>query len=158
MLTGGTPCQTPAVGPGARSVSAVDQLGVAASVDVGFGLRQRGLAQQVDRVGDVVPSQVVEAVDGAFRRLTGDEAVRHRVDALAHDARYHRPERRRRSELGAGLDDGGRVVAEVLADVVGDGGGAAQGRQDVDEAQELDAKVGVAGRPTPAGAPATSAG
>ena len=45
------------------------------------------------------------------------------------------------------LDERRRVVAEVLPDVVGDGVRAAQGRQDVDEAQQLDAKVGVAGRP-----------
>ncbi len=72
-----------------------------------------------------------------------DEAAGHREDSLTNHAGQDRPKDGLGGHTGGRVHEPGAGVSKVLAHVVGNGCGAAKGRQHVNEAEELYAKVRV---------------
>ena len=123
----------------------VERLAAARGVAVGLGARDRRLAEQVDARGDAVLPQLLEHAGGLARRLADDEAVGHVLDArrgggaerLAPGPRLrhaHRDLQRRRAVVDL-VEEAAEVAREVVE--------RAAGGDDVDEAEQGGAQVGV---------------
>ena len=138
------PLRPVARGAGERLERLVAALGVA----LRLGLRDRGLAEQVDGARDAVLPQLAQRAERGLRALADDEAVRHVLDAGggrgaergAAGARVAHPHRdgdgrRRRLDLA---EEAGQVAREVVE--------RAAGGDDVDEAEQRGLELGVLGR------------
>ena len=130
---------------------AVQKVEVHLPVRLALRLADRGLAEDVQREAGPRVAQRLEGRDGAARIPAHDEALCEPLHLLPDDG----ARQRRHGGVPAGEADapaqrlgGGDVLAgEVLAQVPGDLGPAAQRGEDVDEAQHLDLEPLVGHRP-----------
>ena len=132
---------------GRRPRDRVQRVGAAVGVALRLGLRDRRLAQQVDRRRHAVLPQVLQVAQRGLRVLADDEAVRHVLDArrgrhpqraapglaVAHLHR-HAHGRRRLADV---LQERGQVPRQVVE--------VAAGGHDVDEAEQRGLELGVRG-------------
>ena len=119
----------------------LQQIEVAALVDLGLGIADAGLAEQVDAEGHALLPQVAQHGQGGRGVGAGDEIARHGLDAignrLGHEslgqaARFHSQVEPRRQ--------GHARLAEVIAEVIVDLLRRAKHGEDVDEAEQLRAE------------------
>ena len=126
----------------------VQRVGAAVGVALRLGLRDRRLAEQVDRGRDAVLPQVAQVAERRLRVLADDEAVRHVLDARTPrpcPARAGRPcvlPIFSATPTGGGgssdvLQERGQVARQVVE--------VAAGRDDVDEAEQRGLELRVRG-------------
>ena len=125
----------------------LEDLQVPVPVPVGLCIRERGLSEEVDRVGDPRTHETAKARERLGRGPAHDETVGHGEDALADHAGEHGPEEGALTHRRAEPHGAGSVGPEVLADMVGDLPARAERWEHVHEVEQLYTKVRIAGRP-----------
>ena len=130
---------------------AVDEAEVGLLIGLGLGLADARLAEHVEREAHAVAAQAAQRSGGVGRVAADDEALREALHLLADDGVGERRDGRARGgQVDAPAQRLGRrdaLAGEVLAQMAGDLTAAAQGGEDVDEAQHLDLETLVAHRP-----------
>ena len=125
-----------------------EDLEVPVPVPVGLCVREGGLSEEVDRVGDPRAHESAQARERLGCGPAHDETVGHGEHALADHAGEHGPEEGALAHRRAETHRTGGVGPEVLADMVGDRPARAERGEHIHEVEQLHAEVRIAGRPT----------
>ena len=134
-----------------RSVQPADQGQARFLVQVGLGLADHRLAEQVGREGEPAGSQGHDGLPGLVGRGPGDEFPGHHAGRRPRRlGQPFRPLRAGRRQPEAQAEPPGNTVArlgQIFRQVPADRVGGFERRQGVDEPEELDAHQGVVERP-----------
>jgi hypothetical protein len=108
------------VPPRPRLCSNAQDIQVAFQVRIRFRVRERCLAEEVHRESGAIPDKRLQVRKRLFGGGTGDEAPRHRVDALADEPGHDRPKEPGPAGLRSQPDRARDVFLEILPQMVGD--------------------------------------